>query len=145
MPRNGCHEQVVLGRAPEVISDLPERLAVGDIVIELDDAVTTVPWVGRLASRRRTGTWTSGRYRGRLTVDVIPANGELSLLSVMLEPPTGWRRRLIETADMDAAAVAVTAGLCDAVERGVTAGGVGSLVEARANDAIVEQLRALGA
>lgn len=143
MPRNGCQEQVVFGPVTKVIQDLPAKLAVGDLDVELGDTVTRVPWVGRLASQRRTGSWQSGRFRGHLTVDVVPANGELSLLAVTLEPPTGWRRRMVETANMDAAAVAVAAGLCDVVEGGVTAEGAGSLVETRASDAIIEQLGAL--
>lgn len=144
MIANGCHEEVVFGSVSKVIGGLPTGLEVGDLDVALEPAVTVIPWVGKLASHRRTGSWASGRFRGRIVVDVIPANGELSLLSVTLEPPTGWRRHLLVTANLDAAAIAAANALRDVAEGSVTAEAAGSLMETRGSDAIAAHLGALG-
>lgn len=114
--RSGFVEEIVLGPVDRVVERIPDTVRFGGFVVHLGEEVQKVPWVGRVASWRCLGTWELDRFGGDMWVDVLPAAGGMSLLTVSLRPPEGWRGRLMATEELQAAATEVAVHLSAAVE-----------------------------
>ena len=76
------HSLVVRMPPALVIDGIARGIDLGDDLIAIDGAPSTVPWVGDLEAVRHAGTWQHGRRTHRVTLDIIPMSDRVALLTL---------------------------------------------------------------
>lgn len=79
-------ELYVRATPEQVAQALLPRTATAGTTFTADGSWHPTPWSHTLAAWRREGRWERGRASGRVTVDLVPADAERTLVLVTLTP-----------------------------------------------------------
>jgi hypothetical protein len=74
------HSLVVRMPPAIVVDGIARGIDLGDDLIAIEGAPSTVPWVGDLEAVRHAGTWHHGRRAHRVTLDIVPMDDRAALL-----------------------------------------------------------------
>lgn len=104
MSRTVTAELHVHATPDAIAAVLAHRVPTDRVTVDADGGWTEVAWTRTLTAWRRTATWRRGRAQGGAAIDLVPAGGGWTLVTVTLDAGPWWTGRRPDQEDAGAVA-----------------------------------------